>query len=532
MTFTELRLAGFKPFGDLQTLRLAPLTLVYGPNSSGKSSIIQSLLLTKQSLEGSPRLAELVPRGDFTDLGSFAALVHRHRVAKPFTVGFSYTGARIAAPAMSPYPKSGRAQPSKVHIDLTYGLERGKGRKAVHPAELQRVRYELHGASEHAFRVRLVRRKREASSDAEHESIATFTPADQTSYDELAKAAFERLERVIRPGRQQSLFGDSSADDDEEEFLYPEDQKRALDATIQAGLSKLGFNVEGGLPSRATLADEGVLGGMGRRASSNVPKLDASMSRVVWDELSGSLSQSLGGICQATRERLRLMTYLGPLRSSPQRYYDMNGAEVFHVGTQGEHTPQVLQMRGRQLKDNVNQWFKRFDIPYTLAMRTVGDKVIGALVSMTLRDLRTKVEVSPSDVGFGIGQLLPVMVQGLLSRAELICVEQPEIHLHPRLQAELAEFFIETSGIRKGEGEVTGKQWLIETHSEALIRRLQRRIREGVVNREDVSVLYVEPGSRGSRVLELRIDDDGSFIDPWPGGFFDERFDDIFGGAP
>ena len=115
---------------------------------------------------------------------------------------------------------------------------------------------------------------------------------------------------------------------------------------------------------------------------------------------------------------------------------------------------------------------------------------------------------------------MPVIVQGIVSQSDVICVEQPEIHLHPRLQAELTDFFIDTAKKNRN-------QWIIETHSELLVRRLQRRIREGSLDPGQVSILYVDPiSSQSSRIIELRLNEDGEFIDEWPEGFIDEGFNE------
>ena len=74
-------------------------------------------------------------------------------------------------------------------------------------------------------------------------------------------------------------------------------------------------------------------------------------------------------------------------------------------------------------------------------------------------------------------------------------------------------------------------QWIVETHSEALISRFQRRIREGKLPSTDISVIFVEPGADGARLRELRLDERGEFIDEWPGGFFEETYWDLFGGT-
>jgi predicted ATPase len=164
-----------------------------------------------------------------------------------------------------------------------------------------------------------------------------------------------------------------------------------------------------------------------------------------------------------------------------------------------------------------------------LKLESLGDEVTGEIVAMHLSDSRNRVQVAPSDVGFGIGQLLPILVQGIISRAQTVCVEQPEIHLHPRLQACLADFFIGSAGLGGSLHPDRGVQWIIETHSEALMLRLQRRIREQRIKPDDISVLYVWPSPEGtSHIMKLRLDECGDFTDTWPDGFFEESYKEVF----
>jgi predicted ATPase len=110
----------------------------------------------------------------------------------------------------------------------------------------------------------------------------------------------------------------------------------------------------------------------------------------------------------------------------------------------------------------------------------------------------------------------------MLSRNSTLLIEQPEIHIHPRLQAELGSLLAECI---KPPFE---NQFIIETHSEHLILRLQKLIRKGELKPEDISVIYVDRGTEGSKCLHLRLDEEGDFIDEWPGGFFEEDFNEIF----
>ena len=116
----------------------------------------------------------------------------------------------------------------------------------------------------------------------------------------------------------------------------------------------------------------------------------------------------------------------------------------------------------------------------------------------------------------------------------MLLIEQPEIHLHPAHQAELGDLFIRSA---LGEQRNT---FLLETHSEHLILRILRRIRETTekgtpsdpdippIRPEDVSVLYVQPNKSGARVIEIPVTEDGDFARNWPGGFFSERVEDLF----
>ena len=134
-------------------------------------------------------------------------------------------------------------------------------------------------------------------------------------------------------------------------------------------------------------------------------------------------------------------------------------------------------------------------------------------------------------MGIGISQVLPVVVAALEPSASLVAIEQPELHIHPAVQVGLGDLFI------KGAKEY-GINFLIETHSEHLILRLIRRIRETTENEippgvigikpADVAVIYVQSTNAGVELVPLPIDETGEFTTRWPKGFFDERAEELF----
>ena len=167
-------------------------------------------------------------------------------------------------------------------------------------------------------------------------------------------------------------------------------------------------------------------------------------------------------------------------------------------------------------------------------------KVLGLLDSFEARKIaqnrkdyevrvRTKgssKEVDLTDVGFGISQVLPVVVESFyVPPHSTVIIEQPELHLHPRVQSELADLFIAAIQAREN-GEARCIQFIVESHSEHFLQRLQRRIAEGKIGPEDVALYFCEPSPRGSILRELNVNLFGD-IEEWPNDFFGDPMIDI-----
>lgn len=152
-------------------------------------------------------------------------------------------------------------------------------------------------------------------------------------------------------------------------------------------------------------------------------------------------------------------------------------------------------------------------------------------------------EFSFSDVGSGLGYIFPVLVSICDPMKRLLIVQQPELHLHPALQSELGDIFIDASDpeLAKKTARNTdewNKQLIVETHSEHILLRVLRRIRQSHAGRsadnlnicaDEVSVVYFDPQPNGtSKVKSLPISENGEFLTRWPRGFFTERDEDLF----
>lgn len=512
----ELGLTNFKPFGSYQRARLAPITLIYGPNSGGKSSVIQALMLLKQTMVGSAGTTSLIPRGSLVDLGSYRALVHRHDLDRSLAMRLTF-GAGSSRDRAYYGPTISRDYMRMV--ELTYKSVSSTRTKRRDSSELAQVQYRLKALdSKPHLDIRLSRSARVLERDTLFAPIDVkgetgfFVLSDAAAQRSLASYFWEsaRLNQSQRPDRERVRGSD-----------LPE-----LAEFIDVLQDALVF-ADGGIPAR-------LVPQLQSREDRNRLAHQNDRDRALQMLFRGPRFRVIEGIARECTQIVDSLSYLGPLRSSPERHYVVHGGTPSSVGKRGEFTSQMLYRRKKALTGEVNDWFKRFDIPYHLSIKELEDEITGAIIVMSLEDQRTNVTVAPSDVGFGIGQLLPILVEGLVADDRIICVEQPEIHLHPRLQANLADFFIETAGVamRDENRRTNANQWIVETHSEALILRIQKHVRAGKLKADSVSVLYVEPGAQGSTISQLRLDDDGEFIDSWPHGFFEERFDDLFGATP
>jgi hypothetical protein len=207
------------------------------------------------------------------------------------------------------------------------------------------------------------------------------------------------------------------------------------------------------------------------------------------------------------------LSYIGPLREHPRRFYESKEEIPATAGLRGEDAPQILFLKkDREFHRDVDRWLKDSG----LARKTWCPTLHEDLFAVMIRDPITGSSVNFADTGFGLSQLLPLVVQAFHSPpGSIIFLEQPEIHLNPRLQCQLSNLFACIARSRKTV--------VVETHSEHLVLRLRVLIAEGKLKPDDVALYYVEREGARSSVRQIPIKEDG-FIESsqWPRGFFEE----------
>ena len=594
MRLAGLFLENFKPFAAPTWVPMAPITLLFGENSAGKSSIVQSLLLLKQSMvRTEPGRTVLLPRGDLVDLGSIRELLYGHDSERTCEISPVVCGKEFEySKYFWPFPENAVG----VGVRFGWGIEAGReelvisgfpvywGEDEAPLFSLRRtpdrsqvlqswmteesggrpMRVLAHSKAEYlyvpevptdphpAFRAlyreftdewpKVAQALREWPALESIKSWQWYEGADGESQiyrdnDELSAQEYltSLIERFRRQGRD--LVAELLAK--YEDYSYP---KFMEDVELR---SRRAFRICGFFPHLPTVplpgeSDWVTVDENEQEAFSEpqapLPSLDgvAGALLTLMNDPNGLNEESkddvlLPNLCSITAEAQALsqsvlqgMAYVGPLRARPSRHYLYSGLYWPVMDASGANLAEILFDNESVLAD-VNEALRVLQAEYQVSVVRPAEADAQGLFWLRLTDTRTGVSVSPLDVGVGVGQVLPIVTQLLLARSQILLFEQPELHLHPRLQAELGSLFA------KAIHDPYQNQLVIETHSEYIVYRLQKLIKLGQLRPEDVSVVYVFKDEGGSHCVRLRLDEDGDFLDAWPGGFFDTGFDEIFG---
>jgi predicted ATPase len=238
---------------------------------------------------------------------------------------------------------------------------------------------------------------------------------------------------------------------------------------------------------------------------SNLPKVSESYINdffLDFSHLYSRISEGSEDLYKSIKSEFEKINCIGPLRSAPRRTYN---AEHFDtIGFKGKNVIQIMD-ENSQIRSELNNVLRKLDLAY--GSRVVEEKDDKESISLKLKVDLTRAEVNLVDVGCGTSQILPIIVQSLLADGNnLTVIEQPEVHLHPKVQAELGSFFVES--IRKHRGK-----YLIETHSEYFVERIKTHIMKDPTLSENIKIYYVERNRKigFSDIKEIKIGPTGEY---------------------
>lgn len=591
-----IELENFKGVGKRIRIELAPVTLLFGANSAGKSTILQAMQYVREILERrNANPDRTLYGGDFVDLGGFRNLVHQRDLSRRISIKLELELNRASLPDLVPEPweewqagqtfdeqgiwdfhtlvQETRDRTETVSIQLDVGWSDVKQAAVV-------VGYEAGVNGEWLARIT-------ASEDGRDVAI-------RLNKDNPIFLRHTIVEDLYALGDLEGWVDRGDIEDapvSEKAFLAtdflrgtgPQDPAELADSMEQfdgdaepenkMAYSVLGtmlYNVrEAGMESpgqglRQWLSGfDSALPHLGQLLAIPGSAKGGSANIYITREFTAFLSSMVVGPGMLIRDQLRKLRYLGPIRNIPQRDFEAALTPDEARWADGTAAWESLLTGDSSLVDQVSKWMADKDklaTGYELERRAFKEVDVGTLnwllraadpdagvrnepgllrkltltpekVRLDLVEAETGIHVQPRDVGIGISQVLPVVVAALEPSASLVAIEQPELHIHPAVQVGLGDLLVQGA-------KDNGTCFLIETHSEHLILRLLRRIRETTegelppgahaLRPEDVSVWYVQPDGTGVELVQLPIDETGEFTTRWPKGFFDERAEELF----
>ena len=428
---THIRVKNFKSWKDSGEVKLAPLTGFFGTNSSGKSSLLQILLLLKQNVghTRSREIREIIFWGNTNSLvnvGNFHEVIHGHNTEESLTLEF---GCKFKEPfKIGVHGKTPNGQIGNVPVSI--------------------------------------------------DNFTFNTVIDEVGIDLLIKEFCYRFESCEVP-----------------EVKWVRGYLSHTDLSGQQMSEQIGGgNCYGGPHS-------------------------------------GQPHRLLHPLSGAFENLFSHVYYLGPTRVDPQRHYNWHGGHPQHIRQWGNQTVDaLLSARVRKLKtlhqeeevpieDRISYWLQEMELAhsFTLDWKTQGSTEYEVRIQKT----SSSPPVTLVDMGYGLGQFLPVLVLCYYApEGSTLILEQPGIHLHPKVQSQLADLLIEVVTERN-------LQILVESHSEHLLNRLQRRVAEEKIAADQTALYFCQNDEGVSNIDRLKMDEFGN-ITNWPENFFGDEMGDLF----
>lgn len=508
ISIDSLNIENFKSIQKSGELDLKPLTLCVGPNSSGKTSLLQTLLLCKQTLVSRNVETPLIINGKYFDFKSFINILHKHKKTNELNLKFKLNF------DISEYIRN-RDTPKK-YLDELKKQEAEIALKFYWDEKINLIKSDV-------FSLKYTNGDEITITETEirvkYEDKVIVYKIDDRIYFENRN--FLKIPRDIERIRYY-IF-------EINDYIRRRDKLRRERTSLNKEIEEILLRISSSKNSeeinvlnkthKALLARLDILEKDINRLSSRIAQLGQRANVRDINILSIHLRILSAFLDKLQTLFIENLYYIGPLREYPQRYYFTTGEKPTDVGSVGENTVDVMFhgiVNDPTKYEKVRKWMKHMGLAFDINISRIDE----AIYVLNITDPELGIEVNISDVGFGASQILPIMVEGYYANpGTILLIEQPEIHLHPRLQSDLCDLFIDFIK--------DGKQLVVETHSEHIILRIQRRIAEGKLSPEDVNILFFEPSSDGSVITHIEFDQSGLLSD-WPKGFFDSDLEDAF----
>jgi len=561
MVITAITLENFKGIKGPCRIKLRPLTMLFGANSAGKSSVVQGLHYAREIFLRQNTDPDKTLLGGSMDLGGFSSFVFNHDQSLPIKIAFDLD---LSTDPLPDYYDDndlryweweqnelkeavGRVETATVSIKVQVIEEE---RNSPFAGQAAITEYEVKVNGEKLAKLGLV--------PGDEQVRLTLNPVNSIYWEDIkGRTKFARAIRQAFDGKESD---EDQSDLDQGALLKyllvdtEDDDEQGKDNGFSLSEGKILRDMKTPFPlwgRTLPLVDTfDFINQGGEDDPLKVPSLIVS----------SCLTSLITGPGEMIRNDLERMCYLGPIREVPRR----NNVEVkspdLSRWANGLAAWDALYSQGDELITKTNHWLtsdKRLNSGYRIEFEVFrklneNGRLMAAIRSgrsldvyqeeldeiraqkpekrLYLLEEAKSIKVLPQDIGVGISQMLPVVVGAVVAENNILAIEQPELHIHPKLQVGLGDLFIQ-------EGASRSNCFIIETHSEHLMLRIMRRIRETFDNElppgvagltsDQIAVYHVESKEEGTVFHHIRIDESGDFLDRWPEGFFEERDEEL-----
>jgi predicted ATPase len=549
MRLTKLTLTNFRSFNKPQEIEFAPLTLLFGPNSVGKSTVIMALFYLQQIIDKGQANPTRIEALKSKQLGGFLSLVHGKDLSKDITIKIELD--KLGTIGKSYLTESTElAEAIKDDDDISLNDQVFLMPSVVENSNKLELEFtiswsvKLNSAKVKFFRVWsddvfLAELSSDLNQDSASISRLNFKhpvlrPENQTEWLNFVESSdypvsadslepeFDEQNFVVEKQGCNSLFqffleeksetvfrpkSFDELDDEQQDEFHPLDEFSIMPVSVNCR--------KVGLPKLNEIMD--IAGIYKPDIGLNAEYLNYAQMQSVFSEIFVSPLDNLLGILQSSAN-------IGPLRTVPDPNFITKSETEQKDWYDGRAAWDLLAADRSELSTNVSDWLSRLGTDCRVCH---ADDITSASLSTKdpfLYDENSNLAVWPSELGVGISQVIPLVVAANTVKKGIVAIEQPELHIHPRIQTELGDLLTQVN---------SKANFLIETHSEHLILRLRKRIRQTTDNElpegfkpvkyDDISIVYFEPSSEGVIARRIKLDEDGEFTSKWPQGFFSER---------
>ena len=538
----SIRVESFRSFVDSGEIEIKPLTILVGRNSSGKSSLLRVLPLLKQSVSEETKEPILWFGG--VDFGSLSQVRSRFSSATPVSFELSFDGISRSSDEVlisefgeKYYVRSPGGAAGSIFLDDSETVRISQQLDDVASGEgarVSRLICNVGGDSLALFfgpngNVAQINFNGLVLDNVGSVSVVVVKKGFFPRFVDNSRAGTPtQLNRAMRDGPFFAALLRSLDKLFHHKVL--EDGRRAITRSLRFG-SQDSFRSH--LEQTFTSTSTRVLSICDTNPD-EFEKIRALVLLRMLPELVRRASHQLEKFCSGVR-------YIEPVRARASRYYRYQELAVDDIASDGANVPVFLHSLNRKDREDLETWLSK-SLGFAVSAERSGDGHIQLLV----QENGTGSLVNLADTGFGYSQILPIALQlwkvnrsriGVKRRhadedASVIAIEQPELHLHPQMQAVLSDVFALSLSTAKAAG--SSLRLLIETHSEHLISRVGELIEQGRLAADEV-VVYVfdrESMDDPTRVKRAFFSDKGYLLDPWPLGFFVPRLSHFEEPAP